>query len=251
MGKSVFPCILASLALVSSLSACGKKDDKDLAALDAQLTNNAADPALRAAVNDQISVDPDLVSQSNRNTVRPGDKPMTGAVPANLSGKASKADAERAAGGALMRTPAVTKTTQASGDDGVTLGALAERQKLGKHGNRTCGSPRVAYGNEWAQRLPAAFPIYPGAQLTDAAGTQAGTCNVRAVSFTTSAPVDDLMDFYTTMARKADYSVEHRVEGGNDVLGGVRIRDDGAYYISFTALRGGGTSVDLIANNGQ
>lgn len=243
---------LAGLALVAVLSACGgKKHDRDLENLDAQLTNNAVDPALRAAVEDNITVDPDLVGQSNRNAVRPADKPLSGAVPANLSHKVAKAEVERAAGGALMKAPAATKTTAAASTEGVTLGALAKQQKLGGRKGRACGSPQVSYGNEWAQRLPATFPMYPGSQLTDAAGTEKGTCNLRAVSFTTSAPVDEVIDFYYTKARRADYSAEHTLCDGGDALGGVRARDDGAYYITFRALRGGGTSVDLIANNGQ
>ncbi|MGB3931168.1 MAG: hypothetical protein WBL20_19665, partial [Sphingobium sp.] len=57
---------MVSLAL--ALAACGKGDkDASLAALDAQLTNNAADPALKGALADPIVVDPQLVGQSNRN----------------------------------------------------------------------------------------------------------------------------------------------------------------------------------------
>ena len=82
------------MALILALGACGKGDtDGNLAALDAQLTNNAADPALKSALGDDIVVDPRLVGQSNRNALRSPDRPADGAVPV-LSGDAGKAQAE-------------------------------------------------------------------------------------------------------------------------------------------------------------
>ena len=35
------------------------------------------------------------------------------------------------------------------------------------------------------------------------------------------------------------------------MLGGVRDNDGGAYVITLTALKGGGTAVDIVANNGR
>lgn len=81
---SSVPCLAAAAALAMALTGCdGKKEEADLANLDAQLTGNSIDPALRAAVEDAITVDPDLVAQSNRNNIRPADKPLNGAVPSS------------------------------------------------------------------------------------------------------------------------------------------------------------------------
>ena len=240
-------CRLALVALTLALAGCGRGDDNaNLAALDAQLTNNTADPALRSAVNGKLAVDPDLVSQSNRNSVRPADKPYSGAVPAGLKAPADKDAAKRLAGGTLMQAPAPDSGAVASG---VTLGQLAQSQKYRPRKARACGAPRVAYGPNWASRLPATFPLYPGAALVEAAGSDNGACQLRAVTFTTGAPVQDVIDFYFTMARRAGYSGERQTDGTTEILGGTR--DDGAYYLTFRAIRGGGTSVDMIVNEGS
>lgn len=240
--------VTGALMLMAALGGCGgDKDDGDLAALDAQLTNNTADPALRAAVEDKITVDPDLVAQSNRNTIRPSDKPLNGAVPPRVSLPVQQGAAERLAGGPLMQAPGATSQATA-GSDSLTLGGLAQAQRIG-HKARSCAPPRINYAMEWADRLPAAFPLYPGAQLTEAAGADSGACALRAVSFTTSAPVQDVINFYYTKARRAGFSTERQTSGVDEILGGTK--GDGAYYIRFAAVRGGGTSVDLIANGGS
>ena len=66
---------VGAMALLLALAACGKGGkDGNLAALDDQLTNNAADPAVKGALADDIVVDPSLVGQSNRNAVRSADR---------------------------------------------------------------------------------------------------------------------------------------------------------------------------------
>lgn len=242
---------LAPLACLALLAACGDKGgDNSLAALDAQLTNNTADPAVRAAVEAPIAVDPDLTAQSNRHTARPADKPLDGAVPQGLGTRPAAADVERAAGGRLMSAPEAVAMRE-SREEAVTLGALARQQRSGTSTRkRGCREPRVSYAMDWAQRLPAAFPLYPGAQLTEAAGNDNGACSLRAVSFTTSAPLDDVVDFYYTTARRANFDAERQSGRGQEVLGGTRASDEAAYYISLEPMRGGGTSVDLIVNGG-
>jgi hypothetical protein len=236
------------LVVFAALVGCGDKNDGgDLAALDAQLTNNTADPALRAAVEDKITVDPDLVAQSNRNSIRPSDKPLNGAVPPRVSAPIQRNAAEQLAGGVLMQAPAATSRVTEGGSS-LTLGGLARIQSSGRKASR-CAPPRIRYAMDWAGRLPGAFPLYPGAQLTEAAGADNGPCAIRAVSFTTSAPVQDVINFYYTTARRSGYSAERQTSGADEILGGTK--GDGAYYIRFSAIRGGGTAVDLIANGGS
>ena len=234
------------MALVLALAACGKSDkEASLASLDAQLTDNATDPALKGALADPIVVDPQLVGQSNRNAVRSADKPANGAVPV-LPGDAGAAQAEavKLAGGKLLSAPAATQGEALAST--VTLGAVA-RDGAGK-GN--CAK-KLNYGMEWAQRLPEPFTLYPGAQLTEAAGAQADGCTLRAASFVTPAPRQGVMDYYYTLARRAGYDGEHKVMGGDHVLGGTRGADGSAYFILFTDAPGGKTSVDIIADNGR
>ncbi len=100
----------ALLSLALALSACGRKaaDQQDLASLDAELTGNAGgnvrDPALTAALADQIMVDPALAQSSNDNVVRPPTRPDTGAVPPD--GVAPRTDPTDPA--TLKRAPAAT-----------------------------------------------------------------------------------------------------------------------------------------------
>ncbi|MCC4234551.1 hypothetical protein LL253_17910 [Sphingobium soli] len=241
---------VCAASLLLALAACNKKDgDGDLAALDAQLTNNAADPAMKGALNDPILVDPQLVGQANRDAVRPADKPATGAVPV-MSGDAAKAQAQavRQAGGKLLSAPAPT-TGEAMAST-VTLGAVAREQAAAKGGNANCAK-KLKYGMEWAQRLPEGFPLYPGAQLMEAAGAQADGCTLRAASFVTAVPRQGVMDYYYTLARRAGYDGEHKIMGGDHVLGGTRASDGAAYFILFTDAPGGRTSVDIIADQGR
>lgn len=235
---------LAALALM--LAGCGEKDGNNLATLDAELTNNTVDPALRGAIEAPLATDPDLRGEANRDAVRPSDRPLNGTVPANLSSTDARREALRLAGGRLMRTPAATKEVTSTKEP-VTLAGLAEQ----KQGNGACADARVGYDMEWAARMPAAFPVYPGGQVTEAAGSDRSPCGLRAASFTTPVAPDEVMDFYYTMARRAGYSAEHIEQNGVHVLGGTRERDDGAFHVSFSALRGGGTAVDLIATGGR
>ena len=236
---------IGTLSLAFALAACGKGEkEANLATLDAQLTNNAVDPAVKGALGDPIVVDPQLVGQSNRNAVRSTPRPADGALPV-LPADAAKAqaDAVRRAGGKLLTAPAAT--AGAALDSTVTLGAVARGS-----GNAGCAR-KLVYGPEWAQRLPEAFGLYPGAQLTEAAGADRDGCTLRSASFVTAAPKQGVMDFYYTLARRAGYDGEHKVMGGDHVLGGNRAADGAAYFILLTDAPGGRTSVDIIADKGR
>ncbi|MDI1296917.1 MAG: hypothetical protein PSY12_13720 [bacterium] len=241
---------MLTLPLALALSACGKGDkDASLAALDAQLTNNAVDPALKGALADQIVVDPQLTGQSNRNAVRPADQPANGALPL-LSGDAGKAQAEatKLAGGKLLSAPGPREGDAM--ESTVTLGALAREQAQRGGGNANCAK-NLVYGNQWAGRLPDPFTLYPGGQLTEAAGADRDGCTLRAASFVTSVPKQGVIDYYYTQARRAGFAAEHKILGGDHVLGGTRKDDGSAYFIVFTDAAGGKTNVDIIADHGK
>lgn len=238
--------LIVLIALGAALAACeSKNEDRNLASLDAQLTNNAVDPALREAVEGPLASDPDLAGEANRYSVRPSDEPLNGAMP-RLSPREAQAQALKLAGGKLIPTPAVSRTVTSTGQP-VTLGGMAAQKQPGGK----CAPARVDYAMEWAGRMPGDFPVYPGANVTEAAGADNRPCNLRAVSFITGVARGEVMDFYTTMANRGGYTIEHVEENGEHVLGGTRDRDEGAYYISFREVRGGGTAVDLIANLGR
>ncbi|MES2173730.1 MAG: hypothetical protein V4523_07255 [Pseudomonadota bacterium] len=241
---------VAMISLVLALAACGKGDkDASLAALDAQLTDNATDPALKGALADPIVVDPQLVGEANRNAVRSADRPANGAVPV-LAGDAGAAQAEavKLAGGKLLAAPTASEGEAMAST--VTLGAVA-REEAGRRGGNGACAKKLNYGMEWAQRLPEPFGLFPGAQLTEAAGAQTDGCTLRAASFVTPAPRQGVMDYYYTLARRAGYDGEHKILGGDHVLGGTRGSDGSAYFILFTDAPGGKTGVDIIADNGR
>ncbi len=64
----------------------------------------------------------------------------------------------------------------------------------------------------WANRLPAAFPVYPRGAVQEAAGTDDDACALRVVNFQTGVSLDDVIDFYFSSARKALYATCSRVK---------------------------------------
>lgn len=220
----------------------------ELGPLDDGLTN--ADPAIKGALEDKIMVDPKLAGQANQNAVGPGNRPVDGGVPGVAGGKAATV-AEAAAAlkaGKLLAAPKALPME--AGCDGceakprpVTIGALARDQQKGGG----CDA-KLTYGNAWAERLPSAFKVYPRATLREAAGVAGGMCNIRVVNFQTAASIQGVFDYYHTMAIRAGYTSDHRINGNEHMLGGTK--GDLAYVIM--ARRDGGmTDVDLVASGGK
>ena len=218
----------------------------ELKPLDDGLTS--ADPAIKGSLEDKIMVDPKLTGQANRNAVGPGNRPVDGGVPGVAGGKAASA-AEAAAAlkaGKLLAAPKAQPFEE--GCDNceakrpVTLGALAREQSKG-----SCDA-KLTYGNGWADRLPAAFQVYPRATLREAAGIDGGKCNLRVVNFQTAASMQGVLDYYHTMAVRAGYTSDHRVRGNEHVLGGTK---GDLAYVLFVRRDGGVTDVDLVASGGR
>lgn len=200
----------AALAGLLLFGACsGGGAENNLAAIDNALLANGADPALTSALEDQILVDPNLVQQAHPNTVRPPETPVQAQYPAG-SASVRQASTPADAGGA-------------------------------------CAGP-FNYGPQWANRMPAAFPAYPGGRITEAAGNDGGRC--RVVTFTTTDPYNRVLDHYRGLASRGGFSAEHQVRGQDHVLGGVNARTDGAFYLVVTP-RSNGSEVALIVNNGR
>lgn len=226
---SVRSVTLFALALALPLAGCGKGDRKgDLNALDEALTNNVAEG--------QIVVDPDRI-----------DGPAA-KLPA-LNGDAAKALATsvKLAGGKLLATPA---PVQGEGTDSAKALSEVAMGQQGPGSNANCRK-QLVYGNQWASRLPDPFIPYPGSQLVEAAGAEKNGCTLRAATFVTPVPRQSVMDFYYTQARRSGFDAEHRIMGGDHVLGGTRKDDGSAYFLLFTSAGDGKTSVDVIADNGR
>lgn len=211
---------LLPFAAALGLGACDQQPSKtELSKLDNSLMANDADPALTSALQDQIMVDPALTQQSNKNAVRAPASPPQAQYPLPAGG---------ANGGG--------KTVQTVSADG------ADRRA-------DCGS-RLQYNGAWAQRLPAAFAVYPGARVTDAAGLDAADCRARVVTFRTAAPPQRVLEYYQARATGAGYSAEHLMRDGDHILAGTVGQSERAFYLILTPLRGGGSDVAMITNGG-
>jgi hypothetical protein len=103
-------------------------------------------------------------------------------------------------------------------------------------------------GSGWANRLPAAFGIYPKGRLTDAAGNARNGC--RVVTFVSADAPDTILGWYESRATGAGYTAERQGRGEDQILAGTNERTGGAYFLIVTP-RGSGADVALIANNGR
>jgi hypothetical protein len=220
--------MLATLSAALLIAGCGggANDKAELDKIDAKLGGKTgADPALSAALEDQIMVDPKLASQSNEDSIRPPAEPFQAPVPLDPN------------------APDGAGATQ-------TLGSLAEQQaRLSKDKFNGCVLD-VQYSMDFANRLPSDLPLYPRSRLVEAAGSDAANCRLRAVTYSTAATPKAMIDYYLTIARRAGYSASHSNEGKEEMVNGTRDRDGAAFY-AIIQTAGAGSSVDLVANNGR
>ena len=215
----------AALAGLLALAACNRSgDENNLSAMDNSLIGNSADPALTSALEDQILVDPNLVQQAHPNSARPPETPAQAQYPTDNS----------AAGNSAGAAQARQANAGNAGDGGPPMASA-------------CGVP-FASGGQWANRLPAEFPAYPGGRVTDAAGADRGDCHMRVVTFTTADPANRVLDHYRELATRAGFSIQQQRRGGDQVLGGTR--GEAAYYLIVTPTQSG-SDVALIVNNGR
>ncbi|MEM8695650.1 MAG: hypothetical protein AAGE05_06470 [Pseudomonadota bacterium] len=252
-----FSTTAAAIALSLSLAACGTgQTETDAEAMDEALLGEAddSDPALTTALEDQIMVDQELAGQSNANAALPGNAVSGAPIPETLH---TMRDAQEAIdAGRLLSAPAPTRGedcvdcagSRSAAQGETTLGAMAVRQ-ANEPDVDTCDGT-VEYGMGWATTLPSAFTVYPGSEVVEAAGYNQDGCRMRVVSFRSRASTERLIDWYYTRAVRSGYSSEHQLRHDNNVLGGFRARDEGAYYLIFAPRRGGGTDVDVIVSNG-
>lgn len=212
---TVFCC--AALAL----GGCHHKhQQKSVAELDRELmSTNAADPAVKGALQDQIMVDPQLAAQANSHSIRPPDEPYSTPLP--------PADRAQPKAGQAPQTLAQTARSD-----------IAE-SKAG------CNFA-VSYSATWATKLPADLPIYPQGHVNEAAGSDTPTCHLRVVSFTTNAPVASVTDFYMTHGHDAGYAPSQ----SGDTIRGTRTKDGAMIVITIGNTNGGGSAVDIVTNAG-
>lgn len=217
--------VLAVLSL--AVSACGGAPDNksELDKLDSKLGGKGdADPALTAALEDQIMVDPDLAAQSNDDSIRPPNEPYSGAVPPGEGGLARPA--------------------------GQTLGVLAAQQAQAAKGKFNGCSLDIAYSIQWANRLPVELPLYPKARISEAAGSDYQGCSLRVATYTAPAPPRAVAGYYLSLAKRAGFREGVTRDGKGLMVSGWRPSDGAAFYALLNPS-GTGTSVDIVTNRGR
>jgi hypothetical protein len=233
--------ILTAL-LALSLAACGQPP--------APPAEDPLDPAVAAALGDQIMVDPDLIGQNNAGSVADLSPGLDG-MPTLDTGSAAIGRARDEAlamlGGAagLRRAPA-PKAVAGALPPGAALTA-AGRAAAAPGTGASCAQG-VQYAMAWAARLPAPFPVYPRAAVQEAAGNDTGGCALRAINFQTPVPLQDVVDFYYSRALAAGYSAERVQQDGDDVLAGTK--GQATYALYARRLPTGATEVDLVTSGG-
>ncbi|ONF96344.1 hypothetical protein [Sphingomonas jeddahensis] len=239
--------VVPAFALVAT--ACGQTPDEKTAVSDLDNSiiqengaSSASDPVLQSALKDQIMVDPRLVQQANADTVRPPVQPESGAVPPDGIADAAHKPVE----GEVRSAPPPTGTCKqcAAARRALTLGALAASQGA----SAQCAA-NVTYSAAWANRLPQGAPLYPDAQVAEAAGADREGCALRVVSFASAAPMQRLLDWYYTRTSDAGYRAEHQAEGDEHILAGTK--NGAAFMLILKPRKGGGTTADLMVDGGD
>lgn len=228
---------LTAISAALALAACGQGSEANN-----QVAGNDADPALTSALEDQILTDPNLAQQSNGYAVRPPETPTRAEYPVDYASSDRRPPVRRA-NGTSEPTYHPPRGQACTGCPGSTPPPSATP------GGR-CAGAEFRYGMEWAQRLPAAFPPYPGGRVTEAAGHDRGDCRIRVVTFRTADPHQRVIHWYHQRAVQSGYSAERQARGSDHVLGGVNQATEGAYYLVVTPVRDG-SEVALIVNNGR
>lgn len=240
-------CLIA-LPAALALAACGGGAPQPQAmSVDDELAAglNGNDPLLAAAVQDPIMSDPQLSTRSNVDSIRPPAQPYAAPLPA-----VDVAAMPEAKDGTLSAAPAASGPCRlcAVARDTLTLGALAARQSVPQI--RACATS-LGYAAGWAGRLPADLPLYGGARVIEAAGSDAPGCSLRAVSYATTQPVAHMIDWYATQGTRAGFALAHQADGDDHVLSGTRGRDRAAYVAFVRPGVSGGSQIDVLVSGGR
>ncbi|MBU3992825.1 MAG: hypothetical protein KKA12_09850 [Alphaproteobacteria bacterium] len=235
MPRLLIPLIL----LVTLVAACERKPGGPAASAE-------LDPAVAGALGDAIMVDPDLAGQNPPPGALTGGGPASAPIPPEDRSPeaiaAAKAEAASLVGGAFRHLPAPVQGGPSGAGETAALTARGALAGLGR--GKACAD-RAEYTMAWAARLPVPFPVYPRGHVQEAAGTDVDGCRLRVVNYLTPVAPADVLDFYWTRARAAGFAAEHRIEGGDHVIGGSR---GSAAFAVYVRSRDGLAEVDLVTS---
>jgi hypothetical protein len=239
MGISFPPaCSWALGALVAAsfaLAACSERK--------AQAPVPEPDPAVAAALGEQLMTDPDLARINPENRALGGGGPAMARIPLEDRSPAAvergRADAARLLG-TMLRAPAAAGRGPAPGAGPEALA----RAVLGQ-GDEPCVAA-LENGFGWAARVPGAMPLYPRGHAQQAAGTDRAGCALRVVTILTPVPAGEVADFYWTAATRAGLAPRHWLAGSGAAIGGGK---GAGRATAFIAARADGlTEVSLVTS---
>lgn len=236
MPLPVRPAFLAAFAAMLALAACGADEHRQ------PEVRGEDDPLLASIVAEPIMIDRQLADLDQSNSAVAASGPAAIELPPQPVGAdaagAAKDAAARLAGGSIQRLPAVTAPLPA---DAAVRGAVTAGQLAAASGLARAGCvDQITYGARWAAALPPALPVYPRGAVQEAAGTDAGGCALRAVTFLTPVSPDDAIGFYYTLAARAGAAPQRRQQDDSQLLAGAN------WLVHVRPLPGGLSQVDLV-----
>ena len=234
-----FAPIAMVVAPIALLAACQNGEDAGEAGDDM----NAAS---EAALGDNLATDPDMAGTSEANAALSGtgnqNVPKIDTSPRAI--EAARTRAVELVGGSANMDAA--PTPRRLSEDAADTAAMVKAARAMQSANGGNCFEAVSYSASWAAKLPAEFPVYPRGNTVEAAGTDERSCALRAVTFRTGVPKNDVLAFYVTRANDAGYSVEHVVKGGDNVLSATK--GNSAMVVYARDLPGEVTEIDLVTS---
>lgn len=225
-----------ALLLPFCLAAC------DRPAAPAVLT--VRDPAIMGALSEPLFSDPDLVGASRNATVLAGATLNDGGIPLfgpdDREAQRARFEASELFDGIIPAAPAPQGGTERSAvANAATAAAVAATVPFAAR----C-APALGYGFIWAARLPDALPVYPRAQVQEAAGSDQADCRLRVVTFQTPVTVRDVIDFYHATGTRLNLPVTVSTAGDDQVVSG---QGNGlSFTVHARRMADGTTEVDLV-----
>ncbi|MGB3753578.1 MAG: hypothetical protein WA954_06740 [Parerythrobacter sp.] len=228
-------CVLAAVAISGCSDAAPAPGTTD------------ADPVVQRALNDPLMIDPDLSSQNLANAALSFEigHPVP---PENADASAALAAREAALKllkGATPDLQPVADNAAAPGD-AEALNVLGRLKRLGIAEKCLAGARFSAL---WVTRLPDGLEPYPRASVKEAAGTDAGGCEVRGVIYLSPVSIEDIIAFHAARASDAGFATEYRIGEGWHLLSAEAER--ARFEIAGRTLAGGLSEVSIAsaANN--
>ena len=106
----------------------------------------------------------------------------------------------------------------------------------------------LGYTARWAAKWPAILPLYPRANLREAAGNTRGKCSLRAASLLTPVPYEDAAAFYLAKARSEGLRASIKQLGPVYLVAAAGRGIEARVYIAPTAY--GQTRIDIVIEGG-